>query len=271
MTFLGTALPIGESPPENQISYQIANIYTVYNDLNLPDFQKVLVNSTSIAVTSPYQLDVIPSSQGRYSFTHNGSSLTWFQICTINGPLKKNISMELLAVNDYTFSPNVNKTFKIQLFFINGDGISYLDSNTTGVTGRMYADLNAYIVSDLDDTVGSILMIGSTVNTNLCTIWIRLNPRGGIVSFKSDSPEYTTFVGTSGQFATSINGVTQPMMYVTASRVYHDKYPQNIGRYTFFHGLGPPNDSWYLICKIDLGSYYNKGKHIAMELVGSNG
>ena len=124
------------------------------------------------------------------------------------------------------------------LFFVNGDGVSYSDSTTTGGTGRMYADLSAYIVSDEADAVGSILMIGSTVNTNLFSIWIRLKARGGIVSFKSDSPEFTTFVGTSGQFATSINGVTQPMMYVTPSRLYHDKYPQDSGRYSFFHGAG---------------------------------
>ena len=129
------------------------------------------------------------------------------------------------------------------LFFINGDGISYSDSNTTGVTGRMYADLSAYIISDVADAVGSILMIGSTVNTNLFTIWIRLKARGGIVSFKSDSPEFTSFVCTSGQFATSINGVTQPMMYVTPSRLYHDKYKQELGQYTFSHEIGGPDDS----------------------------
>jgi hypothetical protein len=88
VTFLGTALTAGQLPPEN-LPYIIANVYTAYNDLNLLDFQRVLVNSTSIAVTSPYKLDVIPSSQGRYSFTHSGSSTTWFQICTINAPLRK--------------------------------------------------------------------------------------------------------------------------------------------------------------------------------------
>ena len=153
--------------------------------------------------------------------------------------------MELVGVNDYTFSPNVNKTFKILLFFVNGDGVSYSDSSTTGVTGRMYADLSAYIVSDGADAVGSILMMGSTVNTNLFTIWIRLRAQGGILSFRSDSPEYTTFVGTSGQFATSINGVTQPMMYVTPSRLYHDEYRQDVGCYSFFQDIGGPNPTWY--------------------------
>ena len=88
VTFLGTAVTAGQLPPEN-FPYMIANVYTVYNDLNLPDFQRVLVNSTSRAVTSPFKLDVIPSSQGIYSCTHSGSSITWFQICTINAPLAK--------------------------------------------------------------------------------------------------------------------------------------------------------------------------------------
>ena len=78
--------------------------------------------------------------------------------------------MELVGVSDYTFSPNINKTFKILLFFINGDGVSYSDSSTTGVTGKMYADLSAYIVSDVVDAVGSILMIGSTAKTNLVSV-----------------------------------------------------------------------------------------------------
>jgi hypothetical protein len=88
VTFLGTALTAGQSPPENLL-YMWANIYTAYSDLNLPDFQRVLVNSTSITVTSPIQLNVIPSSQGRYSLTHSGSAITWFQICTINAPSTK--------------------------------------------------------------------------------------------------------------------------------------------------------------------------------------
>ena len=39
VTFLGTALTAGQSPPEN-LPYAIAIVYTFYSDLNLPDFQE---------------------------------------------------------------------------------------------------------------------------------------------------------------------------------------------------------------------------------------
>ena len=59
--------------------------------------QNTIVNSSSILSTGSNTLDVYAPSQGRYSLTHSGSSITWFQICTINAPLTKNISMELLG------------------------------------------------------------------------------------------------------------------------------------------------------------------------------
>ena len=88
VTFYGTALAINASPPFN-VPYQIATIFNVFNDLNLPDFQKVIVNSNSIVPTTDFTLDVIPSSQGRYTFTSDTNYYTWYHICHINTQFKK--------------------------------------------------------------------------------------------------------------------------------------------------------------------------------------
>jgi hypothetical protein len=91
ITFYGTALPVNTNPPVN-IPYQIATIFNVFNDLNLPDFQKVIVNSNSIVATTDTTLDVIPASQGRYSFLNDSPTYyTWFHICTIKHRAKKKV------------------------------------------------------------------------------------------------------------------------------------------------------------------------------------
>jgi hypothetical protein len=46
--------------------------------------------------------------------------------------------------------------------------------------------------------------------------------------------------------------------------------PASQGRYTLDHRIGPPNNTWYLICKINVGEDFDKGKHIGMELIGAN-
>ena len=43
------------------------------------------------------------------------------------------------------------------------------------------------------------------------------------------------------------------------------------GRYSFSHSIGGPNNTWYLICTINVGTNFNTGKHIGMELIGANG
>ena len=68
-TFIGTVA----SPPHN-IPYMVANVFNIFNDLNLPNLQQVLSGSNSIQVTSPYTLDVVPASQGRNAFTHSANN-----------------------------------------------------------------------------------------------------------------------------------------------------------------------------------------------------
>ena len=100
-TFYGTALAVSASPPVN-VPYQIAHIFDVFSELNLPNFQKVIENNNSIAVSSDATLDIVPASQGRYGLLNDSPTYyTWFHICTINTLPKKSISMELVGTSGY--------------------------------------------------------------------------------------------------------------------------------------------------------------------------
>jgi hypothetical protein len=128
--------------------------------------------------------------------------------------------MEMVGSNGYALANNINKNWRLFLNFMTNDGTSYKNSTTTGVTGNMYADLTAYLLSDNGTGPDGIRLVGNSSNTTTYDIWIQFEPYAGIVSFTSSSPEITAFVGTSGTPPTNV-----PYMIVTRSEIYHDNDP----------------------------------------------
>ena len=100
--------------------------------------------------------------------------------------------MELVGTTGYQFTANLNKEFKLFLTFSNRDGTYYKYSSTSGVVGEIYGDMTANVLS-FGPSVGGIKLIGNNDDSNMYDIWIRLAPKGGIINFKTDTPEHTTF------------------------------------------------------------------------------
>ena len=100
--------------------------------------------------------------------------------------------MELQGCSSYQFTPNFNNEFKLFLSFSSSDGISFKDSSTNGVVGNIYADMTANILSFGPSC--AIRLIGNNSNSYLYEIWIQLSAKAGVVNFKTDTPEHTTFL-----------------------------------------------------------------------------